>query len=932
MGWESEKMSGDIGLLKRAMAVFETLSELPSDKRRDHDLLQTLDVEARAIVERMLSSLDCGDSHWLDQPVWAHLSTMDKLNFETSRLPEADFSGREFGNWRALEPIGHGGMSVVYRGERSDGHFERQVAIKLLPTRADSPGQIERLKTEIRILARLQHPHIATLLDGGVSDQMPWLVMEYVEGISVVEYCRNQQLGIRDVVRLFEQIAEAVSHAHGRLVVHRDIKPSNILVSHDGLVKLVDFGVSGLLGPSTDDDDRPAKGVFCTPGYAAPEQIAGDPAATAHDVFALGAVLYELLCGQRMRSTGVATRLIRGQVPTLNVPPPSKKLMQLADCSGMAWPARQLQIDLDAICLKAIAEDPAERYRSVQQLSDDLKQWRQHRPVSAVNGGAVYRTRRWLRRNWLPACWAGVAAVGLSGGAGLALWQAEQARQAADEAQRQTQRVLEEQENTRRALARSEATRDFLAELFRATVPDRPREEMPDTESLLAEATEQLRLNEAQDPALRADMMATIGYLYLVRGRWTEARELLVQADQLVAPVRERDPEVYARVRMYSADLVVNDESPAKAVAQLVELEGFLSRRLPNAPAHLEAQIKLAGELFFSNDLEQALDWLDSASDAVPGLDELPVRTQQRYANLRANVLSAMGRYVEAAAAYEQTIALQLRQVGPRHRNVAIRLVNAATNDSYMGSFDQANERYERALGIYGDIYTEPSEVFASANLAYSASLAWQGRYDESLEQARLGTEQIARYHGLESAEEYLYTEFRLAFPLIEARRWDQAEPLLLRSLAKLSAAERGITFQVIVMSALAGMHCSRGETGQGIDYMRQAQAMAESLTTQGPELRAGLLEARTDCHLAMGQNEQAGDVLAQVATLEADIPLGQAAFRARVDMLRAQVMQERNNPTAARELLERARWHLMSVNLEQHPLVAELDQRLAGN
>lgn len=375
------------------------------------------------------------------------------------------------GPWRLDERVGAGGMGVVYRAARADGAYERTVALKVLRPGAGGADLDRRLAREVGILAGLEHPHIARLYDGGVDDDgQAYLVMEFVEGAPITAAARH--LPVDDAVHLVVQACEAVAYAHRRLVVHRDIKPSNLLVTEDdrgrGGVRLLDFGVAALAG------DGPAA---LTPAYAAPEQRAGGAVTTAADVYGLGAVLYEVLAGRRPDPDGDAPPA-----------PPSRVTDDPAR-------ARRLRGDLDAVCLRALAPDPDDRYPSADALADDLRRALAGHPVLARPPTAAHRARLFLRRHRAAAAAAVVAVAAVGGGAGVAVWQAGVASGERDRAERRTDDAL----GAARALLYD--VDDALENLPGATaVRERVVRESLDRLGRIAA--------DADDPALRLDLAA----------------------------------------------------------------------------------------------------------------------------------------------------------------------------------------------------------------------------------------------------------------------------------------------------------------------------------------------------------------------------------------------------------------------------------------
>jgi tetratricopeptide (TPR) repeat protein len=355
------------------------------------------------------------------------------------RVKEAAAAGQVIGSYRIVREIGRGGMGAVYLAERVDRAFEKRVAIKILRSPGATPEVIRRFQQERQILASLDHPNIARLLDGGSTSQgLPYFVMEYVEGQPITDYCNQRGLTVAARLKLFETVCSAVQTAHQKLIVHRDIKPGNILVAADGGVKLLDFGIAKLVGPSTEDtllfthqDVRPM-----TPDYASPEQIQGQPVTTATDVYQLGVVLYELLTGRRpyqdrKRALHEVARAICEEEPTRASDAAHTASVQISEAreGTPAKLSRRLKGDIDNILLKALQKEPDRRYRSVEQFAADLRNHLEGRSVSARPDTLAYRATRFVRRNKVAAGLTAAAALLLIGGFLFASWQAAIARQ-----------------------------------------------------------------------------------------------------------------------------------------------------------------------------------------------------------------------------------------------------------------------------------------------------------------------------------------------------------------------------------------------------------------------------------------------------------------------------------------------------------------------
>ncbi len=364
-------------------------------------------------------------------------------------------AGQRFGPYVAVRQIGRGGMGSVLLAERADGQFDQRVAIKLIKRGMDTAQVLDRFRVERQILASLDHPHIARLMDGGTTDGgLPYFVMEYIEGRTIDRYADEHQLPVRQRLELFLQVCDAVSYAHQHLIVHRDIKPQNILVTSDGVPKLLDFGIAKVLQDAGDQGTLTmSEHRLLTPDYASPEQVAGQPTTTRTDVYSLGVVLYELLTGRSpYRPRKWSASDVYESVTTAEIERPSTVVMRPAEqairrhaadvdysvVTGAGTPERlrlQLKGDLDAIVLSALRKEPERRYASVEQLANDIRRHLGGLPVRARADSVWYRAAKFARRNRVAVAAAALIALTLVGGIVATAWQARNARVQAELAQ-----------------------------------------------------------------------------------------------------------------------------------------------------------------------------------------------------------------------------------------------------------------------------------------------------------------------------------------------------------------------------------------------------------------------------------------------------------------------------------------------------------------
>jgi len=388
---------------QRLEELFHAVSELDEAQRAEYLAVHCAGDQAlREAVENLLEAGCQADAQELLNAPAMHV---EALNLAA----DAELPIERLGPYRILSRLGVGGMGIVYLAERDDDQFRKQVAIKVIPLGAVDREVVRRFRRERQILANLEHPIIARLLDGGVTaDGLPYLVMEYVDGIPIDRYAAERRLTVATRLALFRSICNAVAYAHRNLVVHCDLKPGNILVATDGVPKLLDFGIAKLIGDTTDRETTAA--LMMTPGYASPEQLRGEPATTATDVYSLGLVLYELLTGARPFQTPDALRAMRGAEPTR----PTSVVTPEAAEQRSTTPERlrrALAGDLTTILQKALAYAPADRYLSVEQFADDLDRHVANRPILARPQTIGYRARKFVVRHRLPA---GIAVLALA--------------------------------------------------------------------------------------------------------------------------------------------------------------------------------------------------------------------------------------------------------------------------------------------------------------------------------------------------------------------------------------------------------------------------------------------------------------------------------------------------------------------------------------
>ncbi len=541
--------------------------------------LDSLEGPQAALVPRLRDLLEhaAGTSH-------LRMNTLPKVETADFAAPAQDAMPERIGPYRLLREIGSGGMASVWLAERTDMLQGRQVALKLPHGAWRRAGLAERMAREREILATLNHPNIARLYDAGVADDgQPYLALEYVEGDRIDAYCKNHDLDVRARLRLFLQAAQAVAHAHANLVVHRDLKPSNILVSAQGEVRLLDFGIAKLLdqGSAVETELTRQSGRALTPDYASPEQIRGEAIGTASDVYSLGVVLFELLTSTRPYALEHASRVALEEA-ILKAEP-----KRPSDAAVDAKARRALRGDLDTIIGKALKKSPGERYATVDAMASDVARHLEQRPVLAQPDSAWYRLGKLLKRNRLAAGAAAAVATALVTGSGVAMWQARQAR-------------VEQQ--------RAEAVKQFMTALFRDVDAYGAPNSKPTVQELLQQARTRLQGGFVGQPALRVELLVTLANGLAGLSDYEAAESTLRQALDEGVPVlgrrhalvmsarvgmanvlrfRGRVSDMQAELEVLRADM---DATPTVAAADRVEMMENVVHLAVNQGRYADAQ------------------------------------------------------------------------------------------------------------------------------------------------------------------------------------------------------------------------------------------------------------------------------------------------------------------------------------------------------
>jgi len=605
--------------------------------------------------------------------------------------------GDEVGPYRLLRKLGAGGMGEVWLAQRTDGLIDRLVAIKL-PTLALSRAALaERFARERSLLATLAHDHIARLYDAGfAADGQPYLALEYVEGEPIDAYADRLGLGVDARLQLFAQVLEAVAHAHANLVLHRDLKPSNILVTPAGKVKLLDFGIAKLMDAGATHETvltRLAGGAL-TPDYASPEQIAGAPLSTASDVYALGVVLFELLCGERPYKLKRGTRgELEEAIAHADAVAPSQVRFDAERARKRGTtPARlraRLAGDLDTIVGKALRKDPLARYTTVDALAEDLRRHAQRRPVLARPDSRWYRTRRFVRRNAVPVAAGSVVAVALVAATAVSLLMLHRADDAAAQARQEA------------SVARAVST--FMTDLFRANSLDqnfeKPTRDLTASQ-LLDRGAMSIDTGLDDAPAAKAAMLKLFGEMYEELGLAEAALRMHEKSVAEAERVFGRDSREYALALLEKAWVTNLVDRRSRAPLDMTrEAKAILAARAPGSEDYGEA-------LYMESHM---LQMTDANAAVAAGEESLRVMqgagaTGKRLAFARMELggaYRAQGDLTKAAATMRAAIADYERLFGPEYAELGYLNSTLATVLQLQLRLPEAEARYRRAIASY---------------------------------------------------------------------------------------------------------------------------------------------------------------------------------------------------------------------------------------
>lgn len=749
--------------------AFDAVVDLPPPERAAVlDEMCAGDAAMREELESLLAA-DARTDSFGEQP--AFIIPEDLLSEEA----EESLAGRRFGVYEIIREIGRGGLGAVYLAARADDEYRKEVALKLIRRGLDTDDILQRFRNERQILAQLDHPNIARLLDGGTSEAgLPYFIMEYVKGEPLLDYCATHQLNTSQRLDLFRKVCAAVSYAHQNLVIHRDLKPSNILVTTDGEPKLLDFGIAKLVTAEEEMFTVTAPGLRAmTPDYASPEQIKGEKITTASDVYSLGVLLYELLSGARPYR--LKTSSVEEMYRAITEQEPTKPSAATPDKSTIAnRNSKILEGDLDNIVLVALRKEPERRYSSVENLARDIDRHQTGRPVTARPSTFAYRAEKFFKRNRTGVVAGSLIALAIIAGIFATLWQSRVAAVERD-------RARLEAEKAKKINAYMQGILNFSNPNWQSSNPARNRKAT--IGEALDEALKTVDADLAGEPEIQAEILLTLGMTYNGQGQYEKAEKLL-----------RRSIENFSRV---------GAELRAKQASVL------LGENLQIAGRHAESE-KLHGPLVdyfrgkFAEDKNQAR-WLAIA------LNDL------------ANTHNYNSRFAEAEALYREGIALDPYLKGKDRFALNIALGNLAWLLQARGEFPEAFKYFDLALA---GIRAEGNEEQAQGGTLYNkmaVAYTEKGDYQQAETYYQKAYEVLLKVFG----EEHFYTVstmYRNAYNLYKQERFDEAETLVEKSLAiQRKIFPNGHNLTAYSERLVGEIHTKKGDVTRGEELLRNA-------------------------------------------------------------------------------------------------------------
>ncbi len=828
--------------------------------------LKALDQDNPALARRLRRLLDADAS--IDTIAGPIVESVKKLSDDN----DDPWLGRTVGDWRITDRLGAGGMGAVFLAERADDQYAQTVAVKIMGAQLLDQNAAARFRTERQILANLNHPNIARLVDGGSTEEsLPYLVMEYVDGDRIDDYCDGKNLSVEARLSLFSKLCLAVDYAHRNLVVHRDLKPSNMLVTEDGEPKLLDFGIAKLL--ETDDYELTMAqtgqgGRVMTPEYASPEQVRGEPVSVATDVYALGVLLFRLLTGRSPYGPSATTpREIESAILEVGPKKPSASITEHSSADGAMLTAGELSEkravsvdrlrktlsgDLDTIILKCLQKEQERRYATARDLATDIGCYLENRPIHARADSWRYKAKKFAIRNVKPLSITGVV---LASAIGLISYY--------------TLQLASERDRATLAAAESKQVSDFLTDLFASSSPHTAKGEEITALDLLETGSQQINALDDQ-PRLQAALSRIMAGSFTAIGETERSIPMLQKAIDVQEVMEPRDEIAIAYALHDLAEALRQRGQLADAEAKMRKA---LAYRIANfGPDHGlvgYTHARLGVILQDDRRSEEALALQRQGLDIMIGFGHGENFAAVDIRGNMGNALASLGRYEEAEALLRKTVAMSEKVEGLMAPRTVIRRNNVGRVLNVLGDYQEAADIFADGIERGASIWPENYYIIDSMLYSRGAALRGLGRLAESLDHYERASEMVrlrlgeghlnnaSRRRGLGAALQalghYDEAEKHLEYALQIAKDKENAYQVALSRLALVSLyveLGRGAAAEAIVRKALGG------ENGLNVYHQNRAQRLlgqALSLQKRFTEAEPLLLEALADKERATG-------------------------------------------------------------------------------
>ncbi|MCB0729945.1 MAG: serine/threonine protein kinase [Ignavibacteriae bacterium] len=786
---------------------------------------KALDIDKKDRLEFLQNN--CENNHKLLNDVISLLNEDEEihplLNKKASELinieEKLNFVGQQIGNYKLLEEIASGGMGTVFLAERCDGIFEQKVALKIIKPGLSTIPIIRRFQHERQILANLQHPNIARLFDGGVTeDKRPFFTMEYVDGIPIDEYCDKNKLTIKKRLKLFIKVCDTVQYAHNNLVIHRDLKPSNILIQNDGTIKLLDFGISKVLSAESERSDLPtitqAEINLLTPEYSSPEQIKNSHISVSADVYSLGLILYKLLSGKSAHE--FKTRTFNEFEKVICESSVSKPSTVVVHADGETFDNRNthqqklqriLNGDLDNICLMALRKEPERRYASVEMFAYDIERYLDNLPILARKESFTYTAKKFIIRH-KTAVIANIALFFIING--LILFYTIQLKEQRDKANLEARKA--------------EQVASFLQDLFLVSDPDESKGETITARELLDKGASKLKLGLNEEIEIKSKLLNTIGKVYTNLGLYNSAEETLLSIKEN-KDLSKIDKETFIETLLNLGTVYRFKGKFDIAEEVLIMANKECDENLKeNHPLFGDCYINLGGYYYEKGMYDKSYDYYKKAekifrlnfgnenekvAEVLHGIgilefdegklhksDSLYREALKIYSKINgelnvntaavqnelATVLRHSGKFEESAKLYEKSLNTRIKLLGKDHPDVAHTLNHLSRLYYNQEQYEKAEPLARRSLEIREKLSGENHPEVMASRSSLAGTLMGLKKYKEAEELYRLAYKTAKATLG----DSHVYTPAilgNIGKVLMEQKKYDEAEKLILQSI-----------------------------------------------------------------------------------------------------------------------------------------------------